>query len=54
MRPKSELKGIIPAIVTPLTDNYELQLDNLQHHISTIAKEGCNGILLLGCYASSD
>ncbi|NIM94897.1 MAG: dihydrodipicolinate synthase family protein [Anaerolineales bacterium] len=48
MQSKTELEGIIPAVVTPLTEDNQLHIDNLQLHIRTVLDEGCHGILLLG------
>ena len=35
-------------MVTPLTNNDQLHLDNLKLHIRTLAEEGCDGVLLTG------
>jgi 4-hydroxy-tetrahydrodipicolinate synthase len=42
------LEGVIPSVVTPLGDDDQVRLDNLRHHIRTLAAEGCDGVLLTG------
>lgn len=44
----SELKGVIPPVVTPLTQEDQLHLKNLQLHIRTMIQDGCSGVLLMG------
>lgn len=44
---KSDLKGVVCAVVTPMRDG-QPALDNLQRHIRTLKEEGCDGVLLLG------
>jgi 4-hydroxy-tetrahydrodipicolinate synthase len=48
MSADSTLAGIIPAVPTPLTDDDEPHLPNLQTHIRSLEEEGCQGILLAG------
>lgn len=48
MAERSYLSGIIPAVVTPLTDDDRPALDNLGRHIKVLAGEGCSGVMLLG------
>lgn len=47
MTSKTDLKGIICAVVTPLR-NGRPDLDNLQRLVTTLKGEGMDGILLLG------
>jgi 4-hydroxy-tetrahydrodipicolinate synthase len=44
----SRLRGVIPAVVTPLNASDQPDLESLQRHIRVLAGEGCDGILLLG------
>lgn len=44
----SRLKGVIPAVVTPLNAADQPDLESLRRHIRMLADEGCDGILLLG------
>jgi 4-hydroxy-tetrahydrodipicolinate synthase len=44
----SRLKGVIPAVVTPLNASDQPDLESLRRHIRVLAREGCDGILLLG------
>ncbi|MEJ2263224.1 MAG: dihydrodipicolinate synthase family protein [Anaerolineales bacterium] len=44
----SRLRGIVPAVVTPLNAFDQPDLESLQRHICVLAQEGCDGILLLG------
>jgi len=45
---KKEIKGVIPAVVTPLNGDGALNLKNLELHIQTLRAEGCHGVLLMG------
>lgn len=45
---QSPLRGVIPALVTPLTMDDVFNRDNFQNHIYTLADEGCDGIVVLG------
>ncbi len=45
---KFDLKGVIPPVVTPLTEDGRPHLNNLQRHIRTMSQDGCNGVLLMG------
>lgn len=45
---ESELFGVFPAVVTPLTSSDRLMKENLRLHIQTLKKEGCQGFALLG------
>lgn len=44
----SRLKGVVPAVVTPLNASDQPDLESLRRHIQVLAGEGCDGILLLG------
>jgi 4-hydroxy-tetrahydrodipicolinate synthase len=44
----SDLHGIVPAVVTPLSPDDKPDLHALRRHIRTLVEEGCDGILLLG------
>ena len=44
----SRLKGVVPAVVTPLNASDQPDLESLQRHIQVLAQEGCDGVLLLG------
>lgn len=46
--PPSDLHGIVPAVVTPLTSDDKPDLQALQSHIRLLIEEGSHGILLLG------
>lgn len=48
MTTKEKLAGVVPAIVTPLTEHDKPDIGNLQRHIETLATESCHGVLLLG------
>lgn len=45
---KLELNGIIPAIVTPFTDDGELDENSLREHINYLLSQGIHGILVNG------
>jgi len=44
----SHLRGVVPAVVTPLNSNDIPDLEALYQHIRALIEEGCHGILLLG------
>ena len=44
----TQLKGVMPPVVTPLTQEDQLHVENLQLHIRTMIQEGCSGVLLMG------
>lgn len=44
----SQLRGVVPAVVTPLNSNDKPDLEALQKHIGVLIDEGSHGILLLG------
>lgn len=48
MDKRASLRGVIPALVTPLTMDGKFNQGNYENHINTIASEGCNGIVVLG------
>lgn len=43
-----ELKGICPAIVTPFTDNGDVDFESYTNLIQRLIKGGCHGITLFG------
>ncbi len=45
---KTPLKGIIPPLVTPLTDNVTLDIDGLERLIEHTLSGGVHGIFILG------
>jgi 4-hydroxy-tetrahydrodipicolinate synthase len=44
----SDLRGIVPAVVTPLSPDDKPDLHALRRHIRSLIEEGSHGILLLG------
>lgn len=48
MNPHSPLKGVFPAVPTPLDANGAFHADNFVHHIHAMQSEGCDGIVVLG------
>lgn len=43
-----DLRGVVPPVVTPLTKEDQLALNNLQLHIRAMIQDGCSGVLLMG------
>jgi len=43
-----DLRGVIPAVVTPLSVDGSLHLENLALHVQTLKAEGCHGVLFMG------
>jgi 4-hydroxy-tetrahydrodipicolinate synthase len=44
----TEITGVIPAVVTPITPQGKLDLLAFQSHLRTLAREGCQGLLIMG------
>ena len=43
-----DLKGIIPPVSTPVTDDGELAIDDLRRHVTFLLESGVHGLFLLG------
>lgn len=43
-----EISGVIPAVITPMTPGGELDPIAFQRHLQTLAREGCQGMLIMG------
>ena len=41
-------QGVIPAIMTPFTDDLSVDADLLRHEVDALMKAGCTGIVALG------
>lgn len=48
MKNKTGFKGVIAAVVTPFTQEDRPDIENLQRLVTTLYKQGVDGILLLG------
>ena len=40
--------GSIPAVITPFTQNFEIDFDKLQQHIDFLISEGSHGLVSCG------
>jgi 4-hydroxy-tetrahydrodipicolinate synthase len=43
-----EIKGVIPPLITPLNENYDLDVDSLERLIEHVIAGGVHGIFILG------
>lgn len=43
-----QLRGVIAAAITPLTENYTPDLEAIPQYLDFLARRGCHGALLLG------
>src|SRR5690625_3802688 len=48
MKKNHELKGLIPAIVTPLNKNGDIDTDSQKKLIDNVMNSGCTGVMILG------